>query len=205
MKRMTWRTILCTTLMIATAAWAQDKASTGDSKPREASTILKIIDPELLARMVDLASRKTTCDLRDTPPVVCEIVMTTLSVGGKDYCVAIAPEVKVPTAAGGLFDTKRRIRWKLDRTSLMGDGVMKELAFHDEAGIVLTVDPDAQMDRWGKLGDGGSGAADRRKFHTWTRRDKLDASATYLPVILWGPPETAELCAAIDPKIVNVL
>ena len=55
MKRSTWRAVPWVVLLIAVAACAQDKGGGAGSKPGDESRMLKIIDPALLARMVDLA------------------------------------------------------------------------------------------------------------------------------------------------------
>lgn len=193
----------CLMLAIGLAAGpAQPQDVRKDAKSYDGPRMLKIIDPELLRRMADLASSAKTCDTETE--LVCLIEMKTLSFQGKDYCVAVAPEVRVKTDPAGGFFNRRRIVWKLDTDKLTGNGAVKDLAFHPDAGLVLTVNQHAQLDLWGKLGDGQGGPVQRIFFHTRTVRNKKDASATYLPVILWGDPDVAELCAAVDPKIVNV-
>ena len=199
MKRSTWRAVPWVVLLIAVAACAQDKGGGAGSKPGDESRMLKIIDPALLARMVDLARSAKICT---ADQLFCTIEMKTLSHSGKDYCVAVAPEVQVQTDSGAT--SKRPIRWRLSHDSLLGNGVDKALAFHDDAGIIITVNQFNQVDRWGKIGDGSVGPVNKRRFHTWTLRKQLNASATYLPVILWGPSGEEELCAAIDPKIANI-
>ena len=201
MKRSTWRAVPWVVLLIAVAACAQDKGGGAGSKPGDESRMLKIIDPALLARMVDLARSAKTCT---ADQLFCTIEMMTLSVGGKDYCVAVAPDVQVATETSADQNNKRRIRWRLSHDSLVGNGVSKDLAFHEDAGIVLTVNQHNQVDRWGKIGDGSVGIVNKRRFHTWTLRNRFGASATYQPVILWGPSGLEELCAAVDPKIANI-
>lgn len=199
-----WKRAACSMLAVGLAAgpaWTQDVRKDAMSSDRP-QRMLKILDPELLARMVDLASSAKTCDTETQ--IVCVIEMKTISYQGKDYCVAVAPDVKVKTDPSGNPFNRRRIVWRLDTDKLVGNGVMKDLSFQDDAGLVLTVNQHAQLDLWGKLGDGSGGPVQRIFFHTRTLRNKLGASATYLPVILWGPADTAELCAAIDPKIVNI-
>ncbi len=197
MKRLIWRAVPWVMLALAVAACAQDKSA--GAKPGDESRMLKIIDPALLARMVDLARSAKVCT---NDKVFCTIEMMTLSHGGKDYCVAVAPHVEVETDQTAT--TKRLIRWRLSHDSLVGNGVDKALAFHDDAGIIITVNQDNQVDRWGKIGDGSVGIVSKRRFHTWTLRKVPKASATYLPVILWGPSGEEELCAAVDPKIANI-
>ena len=69
----------------------------------------------------------------------------------------------------------------------------------------MVSDPDKQIDKTKQgYGDGGGGPnPPTNQYYIKTKRDKLGASASYLPVILWNPGPDAELCAASDPKIVN--
>jgi len=212
MKHRNWRPAAWAALFsIGLAACAvQSQDAVKEPKPIDSPRMLKIIAPELLARLVALANSAKTCEI-DTQ-AVCEIQMSMIRVpdqpNGKTYCVAVAPDVKVRTDPfGGLFN-KRRIAWKLvdqngaDIASLDG----KALVFHEDAGIVITIDDPTspQVDKRGQRGDGIVGQVLNWRFHTLTRRNRLGASATYLPVILWGPSGDEELCAAVDPKIVNV-
>jgi hypothetical protein len=218
MKRRNWKPAALAVLvsMGLAAGPAQPQDASRDvrkdaaKEPIDKPSMLKIIDPALLARLVALADSAKTCEI-DSNDRVCEIEMRLLRVpdkpGGKTYCVAVAPDVNVKTDTFGGFFNKRRIAWTLvdqsrvEITSLDG----KALAFHDDAGIVITIDDPAtpQVDRRGKRGYDVSDAVPSH-FRTFTVRNKHLASATYLPVILWGPPGKEELCAAIDPKIVNV-
>lgn len=188
---------------------AQTQEVRKDVRLADKAPMLKVIPNGLLARMLELASSAEDCKSKDTGPIVCKIEMATIrypdAPGGKVYCVAIAPKVNVETdASGGIFN-HRRIVWYLSAANLKDEnGVDRQLAFHNDAGVVLTVNQHTQLDHWGKLGDGSSGPVLQTFFHTRTVRNVKNASATYLPVILWGPPDTAELCAAVDPKIVNV-
>lgn len=191
-------------LMVLAAGPVQSQdASKGASKDQtsaDSARMLKIIDAALLARMVDLAGSAKTCNAETTQP--CIIEMKTIQYQGRDYCVAVAPDVTVGTKPSGT--PKKVIRWKLDADKLTGNGVVKVLAFERNAGLVLTVNQYSQLDLWGKIGDGLGSPLQQIRFHTRTKRDRLGARATYLPVILWGPAGDEELCAAIDPKIVNV-
>lgn len=200
MKRMTWQRAGWAMLMVALAASAPAQTSGGDAKRGDTPRMLKIIDPELLARMVQLASSAKTCDV-EAPPNKCMIEMTMIEYQGKKYCVAVAPEVQVKTkTSGGPLD-KKRIVWELDHDELDS----KALVFHKDAGVVITIDDPLkkQVDTWGKLGDGSGGQPSPQQFHTKTQRNKKGASATYLPVVLWGQSGYEELCAAVDPKITN--
>lgn len=187
---------LFSSTIAACALQAQEVAK--EPKPIDKSSMLKIIDPELLARMVDLARSAKNCNVDEQP--FCTIEMRTLNHSGKDYCVAVAPEVFVKTDASAGPGNKRRIVWKLDTNALLG----KALAFHPDAGIIITVNQFGQVDNWGALGDGMPGPVLKHFFFTRTLRRIHNARATYLPVVLWGPSGDEELCAAIDPKIVNI-
>lgn len=208
MKHLTWRSMLWLVLLAATAATTaaavQDKGSGRDPKSDAESRMLKIIDPELLARMLDLADAKKTCHVpNNVSEVVCVIEMRTFVHNGKDYCVAVAPEVTVQIST--LTVNKRRLIWQLSTHELVSSsGVAKKLAFHPDSGIIITIDKDKQVDKKGSLGAGPPAPVSPTFFHTFTKRKKPDASTTYLPVILWGESGGEELCAAIDPKIVNV-
>jgi hypothetical protein len=202
MTRTTTRLVGLAILIVAVATPALAQNSSTDVKRGDVPRMLKIIDPQLLARMVELASSAKTCDI-EAAPYKCVIEMTMFEVQveplpkpKKKFCVAVAPEVKVKFDQGG-GGNKKKIVWELNETELD----TKPLVFHEDAGIVITIDKKKQVDKKGKRGNGG--APVKHVFHTMTKRDKQNASATYLPVILWGPPGDEELCAAVDPKIVN--
>lgn len=133
---------------------------------------------------------RSTCDAEMAP--YCEIVITSVTYGGRDYCVALAPNVTVKTQNGG-GGNKKKITWKLNTTSLK----TKPVAFHPDSGIIISVDAQSQVDIKGSPG------ATSDLYSTKTRRDTKDAYAVYLPVILWGQSGSEELCAAIDPRITN--
>jgi hypothetical protein len=183
-------------LLLGVATWAQAQGQDrrGDDKDRADFQLQKIQDYQVLLAK----GSSTPCDT--ATQAACTIEMKVISVDGRDYCLALAPELKVKTDSSGGFFNKKRLVWKLSATSLKG----KALAFHADSGIVITVDADHQIDPKGAYGDGSGGAASTDLYHVKTSRKKLNAVSGYLPVVLWGAAGDEELCAAIDPKIVNV-
>ena len=180
-------------VLLSTVAAAQDKPARKGAKPPEGLLLAKIQKYQVL-----LAKGKATCTVDAGPP--CVIDMKLLTVDGKEYCVAVAPNLDVKTQIGGA-GSKKTIVWRLSVPSL--GSTPKPLEFHVDAGIITTQDGDKQLEKGGH-GDGGVGIPAKDKYHVKTKRDKLGAVSVYLPVILWGPPGSEDLCAAIDPKIVNV-
>lgn len=157
------------------------------------SLLLKLLQLQKL--LPDLSSK--SCDSESAAP--CIIEMKLIQVDGRKYCLAVAPDLTVKwNLFGGIFN-KKIIRWKLSAPDLDS----KPLAFHADSGIVVAFDPDAQLDKHGDYGDGGI-ARSADTYFTRTKRNKQDATSSYLPVILWGSGGNEELCAAVDPKIVNV-
>lgn len=141
-----------------------------------------------------------TCDTEKPDPCIIEMLLITA--GTRNYCVAVAPNLNVKWDTNGGDFNKKTIRWKLSRPDLDS----KDLAFHPDSGIIVTFESDpkkAQVDKKGDYGD-GSGSKSPDTYYTKTKRNKPKAESGYLPVILWGSSGKEELCAAIDPKIVNV-
>lgn len=164
----------------------------------------KFVDNFLLLKVLQLqkllpALSSKECKADELSP--CIIEMKIIEVGGRKYCLAVAPDVSVKTSALGSSLNKKSVRWKLSQPDLDS----KPLVFDPDSGILITHDPEGQVNKHGDYGDGsGSGSATADSYHIKTKRNKDTASATYLPIILWGKPGEEELCAAIDPKIVNV-
>ena len=162
----------------------------------------QFVDQHLLLKLLQLqkllpALSSKNCDAEAAAP--CIIEMKLISAGGRNYCLAVAPHLSVKRrSSGGVFN-KKIVRWQLSVPSLDS----KPLVFHADSGIVIVSDADAQVDKKGDYGD-GSGSSSPDTYHTKTKRNKRDAQTAYLPVILWGSGGDEELCAAIDPKIVNV-
>lgn len=168
-------------LCAVAASHAQDRSTVRDM---DGLGILTIQPFQLL-----VMGKGSTCDADATK---CEIVITSVNDGTRDYCVALAPNVTVKTKAGGGSD-KKKITWKLNMTTLKG----KPVAFHPDSGVVIAVDDTSQVDIKGTPG------ATSDEYMTKTRRDSNGAYAVYLPVILWGVRGSEELCTAIDPRITN--
>lgn len=142
----------------------------------------------------------TDCNLATATQ--CTITVKPITVSGRNYCLVEAPNIKVPTDTGGAGHL-RAIVWKLSATTLGG----KPVAFSDGTGIIVPIDGDNQIDKSKQgYGDGSGGGANppTDQYYVKTKRNKVDAKASYLPVVLWGSASDAELCAASDPKIVNV-
>lgn len=177
-------------LCIVTGTQAQQR----EEQPRSADNfrLIKIQQYQLL-----LAAGKPACDAETQP--FCLIDVQVISVSGRDYCLAIAPDLNVKTKTSG--STRKTLVWKLSVPNLSG----KPVAFHGNSGIVVTVDADKQVDPGGGHGNGASPPpAPTDMYFVKTKRKKLNAVTGYLPVVLWGSGGDEELCAAIDPKIVNV-
>ena len=49
-------------------------------------------------------------------------------------------------------------------------------------------------------------SSDPTRYNMKVNRNKpvLDTMSSYLPVVIWGTAGNEELCAAVDPRIVNV-
>ena len=193
MKHGLLQVVAASLVLFVTVAAAQDKPARKDAKLPEGLVLAKIQKYQVL-----LAKGKATCTVDAGPP--CVIDMKPLTVDGKEYCVAVAPNLEIKTDSGG-SGSKKTIVWKLSHTSL--GSTPKPLEFHADSGIITTQDADTQIEK-GAHGDGGVGMPAKDKYHVKTKRNKLGAVSVYLPVILWGLPGSEDLCAAIDPKIVNV-
>lgn len=193
MKRELLRVGAASLMLAATVAAAQGKAVRKETKLPEGVVLAKIQKYQLT-----FAKGKATCVVDAGPP--CVIDMKLLTIDSKQYCLAVAPNLEVKTQTGG-GGNKKVIAWALSVSSLGSPS--KPLEFHADSGIITTQDADKQLEKGGH-GDGGVGIPSKDKYHVKTKRDKLGASSVYLPVILWGPPGFEDLCAAIDPIIVNV-
>jgi hypothetical protein len=152
-----------------------------------------------LERLTFLVLDGKTCD-GDADPF-CTIEMTTAvdeSTKTK-YCVAIAPRVVLRRQTGS--GQQKKVIWRLGR----GDLDDKPLAFHHDSGIVIAYETASKHVEKGGLGDGGVGIADPKRYHMKVNRNKpVDTMSSYLPVVIWGTGGNEELCAAVDPRIVNV-
>ena len=129
--------------------------------------------------------------------------MSLIQYNGRDYCLAEAPNV----AAGSTSSSTKFIDWKLDKTNFGTIQAPRPVEFHKEAGIVIVRDAHQDLIDKNNRGRGkGGGPDDKGIFHVKTKIKNVAVQVGYLPVILWDPlnNDNWELCAAIDPKIVNV-
>lgn len=208
MTRHGWKSAIgASLLLLATVASAQDRAN--DELLRIVTSLAAQVAARVAANRLGAGTGSNECDLaKPKPDDVCTISIARIRYpddpNGKYYCIAQVPDVKVPHDPSPHLNTKRRIAWELDVDSLNDGTQDRKLWFHHDYGILVLDDPAHQVDRMGDLGDGLPGPVNERRFHTWTRRNLLDAVVSYVPVILWGDGKDAQLCAAVDPKIVNV-
>ena len=139
-----------------------------------------------------------TCDLATATE--CTIKMTTITFGRRNYCLAEAPNIRVPTDTGGAGHLKA-IVWKLSAPAVDG----KPVVFLAGSAIVVASDTETQLEKNDQgYGDGsGNPHTPANKYFIKTKRNKPNATLSYLPVIIWNPGPDAELCAAADPRIVN--
>lgn len=134
----------------------------------------------------------------------CTIQMTQIHYLGRPYCIAEAPYVRVTETSS----KTKFINWTLDRTSFGG----KPIQFHHEAGVVIVDERKHDLidttpsSRGHGNGDVVSVPIPKHKFHIKTNRKISEGNVSYLPVVLWDRTGLGdwELCAGIDPKIVNV-
>jgi hypothetical protein len=77
---------------------------------------------------------------------------------------------------------------------------------HGDSGIVIAHETVSKHVEKGGLGDGGVGIVDATRYHMKVNRNKpaLTTVSSYLPVVISGTGGNEELCAAVDPRIVNV-
>ena len=130
---------------------------------------------------------------------VCTITMKLAEVDGSKYCVAVAPRVELKHQTGP--GQQKRVIWQLDLSNLDG----KPLAFHRDSGIVIAYETVSQHVEKGGLGDGGGSSVVPTRYHMRVNRNKPAlTTSSYLPVVIWGSGGNEELCAAVDPRIVNV-
>jgi hypothetical protein len=150
-----------------------------------------------IERLTFLVLDGKTCNGDLTP--VCTIEMKPAEHEGKRYCVAVAPRVELKHQTGS--GQQKKVIWRLDPNNLDG----KPLAFHGDSGIVIAYETVSKHVEKGGLGDGGVGIVDPTKYHMKVNRNKpVLTESSYLPVVIWGSGGNEELCAAVDPRIINV-
>lgn len=150
-----------------------------------------------IERLTFVVLNGKTCDAELNP--VCTITMTIAEDAGSRYCVAVAPRVELKHQTGS--GQQKTVIWKLEPSTLDG----KPLAFHGDSGIVIAYETVSKHVEKGGLGDGGTGIVDPTRYHMKVNRNKpVLTMSSYLPVVIWGTAGNEELCAAVDPRIVNV-
>ena len=130
----------------------------------------------------------------------CEIKIRFFDIDNKKYCVAEAPRVESKVLpANGNSNKIKFVVWHLDKT----DEDRRPLAFHGVAGIVITTEDKEQFVIPNSGGHGhADGTGGKGVYHVQVKRN-IKAEVGYLPIVLWGEGDKAELCAAPDPKIGN--
>lgn len=191
MHRSTWRGLAAVFALVAVVMGVQAQERPKEPPNNDKFRLVKIQNYQVL-----LAVGKPPCDTETQ--AFCPIEVQVITVDGRDYCLAVAPDLRVKTLPMGM---KKTLVWKLSVDNLSG----KAVAFHGKSGIVVTVDANAQINAGGGHGNGASPPPKPTDMYfITTKRRKLNAVSAYLPVVLWGSGGDEELCAAIDPKIVNV-
>jgi hypothetical protein len=150
-----------------------------------------------IARLTFLVLDGKTCNGEVDP--VCTITMKLAEHEGTTYCVAVAPRVELKQQTGS--GQQKKVIWRLEPSELLG----KSLVFHGDSGIVIAYETVSKHVEKGGLGDGGGGSVDPTRYHMRVNRNKPALTmSSYLPVVIWGTGGNEELCAAVDPRIVNV-
>jgi hypothetical protein len=127
--------------------------------------------------------------------------------------VHITPDDVCTAKIDGYFTvppkTKPRMVWKLDLSAVASDGATYE--FHPVYGVLLTSDPNHQLDR-GKSGRGddepsaGPGIhppADVTRFHWKSHKNDARSTVVYVPIVLRTLGDEITVCTPKDPRIVN--
>lgn len=115
------------------------------------------------------------------------------------YCVAVAPRIELKRQTGP--NQQKRVVWELVPAALDG----RPLAFHADSGIVIAWESVLKHVEKGGLGNGGGTPAVPTQYHMKVnRKEPALTKSSYLPVVLWGSAGNEELCAAVDPLIVNI-
>ena len=138
MKGSTWPVAAVALSLLLTAVAVQAKQAAKRDKDRSSYRIVTIQPYDLLVRTTGGA----VCDL--TTASECTITMRTIPFGGRNYCLAEAPNVNVRTDTGGGSHLKA-IVWRLSLPALDG----KPVAFQADSGIVVVDDPKTHRRRTG--------------------------------------------------------
>ncbi len=114
----------------------------------------------------------------------------------RKICLAEAPDVEVQIQGTPLARVTKV--WKLDSQQLDGGAV----DFFPGLGILIPDNAGGDHLKDGKAGDPAD-PNEKVSYHVQVLAD-VQKTSIYLPAILWKGPRGVELCAAVDPKIVNV-
>lgn len=199
-----WRlkTIVASLTTIGMIASASGQVA--DKVDAQYSKLLQILSQKLKAQLAATAGQP--CDTETESECIIKMSFIDLEPDKRDskmkYCVAEVPEVKVDRLS--MPRGERSINWKLSDSVVGG----KPVEFHSTLGILIMYDSSPPQIKASGRGPGrgdGVGGPAKTYFHVTTLRNKAKAESGYLPLILWGTPGSADLqlCAAVDPKIVN--
>lgn len=187
-------------LLISAVAVAQDRKVPFENKD------LARLSLEIALKVKERlsAASRSDCDMETVKDGECIIEMSVISIEGHPhpYCLAQAPLVKVKRVPG----LDKFVNWKLEPAVLTGDQGAQVVQFHPDAGIVTTYEKNgSQIDKKNRGHGKGDGPVEQHKFHVKTLKDAKAGESGYLPVVMWDRKGNGELelCAAIDPKIVN--
>ena len=171
-----------------------------DSPPRQPAASAPIFKVLKIGKTNVIEIQGTNNECEPDKVASCKIQIQFGVINGKKYCVAEAPNVKGPKLPKqGNADNIKFIVWHLDKN----DEDNRLLSFHASAGIVITTDDKEKfvVDNSGGHGD-ANGNGGKSVYHLKVKRN-IEARPGYLPIVMWGEGEEAELCAAPDPKIIN--
>lgn len=150
-----------------------------------------------IAKLTFLVLGGKVCNPELSP--VCTIEMKFIEQDGMKYCVAVAPKVELKRQTGP--GQQKRVVWQLDQNELL----TKPLAFHGDSGVVIAYETVVKHVEKGGLGDGVATPPVRTLYHMKVnRKEPALTKSSYLPVVIWGSGGNEELCAAVDPLIVNI-
>jgi hypothetical protein len=186
-------------LLFSGIAAGQEKTAPAENRD-PIRAILELVLKELKEKK--LIASKSVCDRDAVADEECIVEMSVFEFNGHFYCIAKAPEVTVKRLPG----TGKFVNWKLVPAVLTGDHGQQVLQFHSDAGIVTTYEKNgSQIDKKNRGHGRGNGPPQQHKFHVKTLMGAANGEAGYLPVVMWDRKGNGdlELCAAIDPKIVN--
>jgi hypothetical protein len=203
MKRSTLQMGTASLMLFGAVAVAQGQRTPYDSK--ELARLSLEIAVQVKKQLAVAGGPDCTVDTSSS--TVCTIAMSTVLIKDpngdttkdRPYCLAVAPTVKVKRKQG----IPQYIDWRLD-PQVLDKGA---LAFHESSGIAITyeVSPTQIENSHRGRGRGGGGPTLQHLFHVRTHSNARDGEAGYLPVVMWDRlgDGNLELCAAVDPKIVN--